>query len=712
MKKKILFLMLATFALASCNDDCDHGFDGGGINSDILVGSWYEETQNEEDTYSSSSAFYGKYCNKLTQGEGQGTYRLDTENNRLTWSYRVNGMGMTSNWKLKNVTKYQFVQYSDVATLTYGKIVDTYNMNGGDSKAITFSELSVQGYESTNEHIATVSSDGLVTATGEKGTAYIKVKCLEADVYVKIIVEGDYADLWIDYSNLLECSHDEMVSLLGAPDLSSQNGILKYNLYSYNTPLHNILKGLGIAISTVNRRVNQVALNLREGIPQEDIQSYLDAHYYHYELGTEEGRYYYTTSPTLNTSRAIYVYEPEKHLVAIYTREDFKRDTGLGYWPDFTDYCFGMTSSQLQAQMEKKGYSLLPTTDFGSQPSNGNVKYSYDGYNYTSIVEFAFNQDNVVSEFIIYSDYPASEETTALIALKITEDYEFSNYETYGEKKIGTVYYNQPKTIRVFQDNHKVIFTDLSKPTVDWHPGLGIYWKGLGMDKNTLTNEFGNYSTVQSSINALTYYIKDRYVQSVNFLMDESNNTVKTINLFLDYAINSDMIRDYLNARYTFAEKDGQVERWFDAEKAEDATMRISFYPEEKVIVYGYPPKSFAISNYLDCIGLRKSQIQETITSWGGEWSLYGSQVCYTNPSESGMKAVWFSFDANTYKCNRISIQLNESGISEQEIVSMLDMQLEQKYGFEGLGYKYTSKDGKFGIFYSVQSGVIEISLE
>ena len=52
--KKLVFLLITAFAVASCNDDCDHGVGGGG-NLD-LVGSWYEETQNEEDTYSARSA--------------------------------------------------------------------------------------------------------------------------------------------------------------------------------------------------------------------------------------------------------------------------------------------------------------------------------------------------------------------------------------------------------------------------------------------------------------------------------------------------------------------------------------------------------------------------------------------------------------------------------------------------------------------------------
>ena len=50
--KKFLFLMLAAFALASCNDDCDHnivgggGDEGGDFTYEYLssgTGSWYEE---------------------------------------------------------------------------------------------------------------------------------------------------------------------------------------------------------------------------------------------------------------------------------------------------------------------------------------------------------------------------------------------------------------------------------------------------------------------------------------------------------------------------------------------------------------------------------------------------------------------------------------------------------------------------------------------
>ena len=165
--KKILFLLITAFAVASCNDDCDHGYATGENISMILVGSWYEETLNEENTYSASGSFYGKYCNTLVQGEGNGRYFIDSENNRLTWSYTSDGFSRTEDWKLTNVSEYGFTMSSEIAKLTYGKIVESYQMEAGKTKQISFDKETVLGYESKNSNIASVTSDGLITATGE-----------------------------------------------------------------------------------------------------------------------------------------------------------------------------------------------------------------------------------------------------------------------------------------------------------------------------------------------------------------------------------------------------------------------------------------------------------------------------------------------------------------------------------------------------------------
>jgi hypothetical protein len=590
--KKVLFSMLAIFALASCNDDCDHDVGGGGITgSNFLVGSWYEETQNEEDTYSASSAFYCKFCNTLVQGEGQGTYYLDTERNRLTQSYHVNGMYRTNDWKLRDVSKYQFVQYSDLGVVTYGKIVDTYNMTGGETKSISFNELNVQGYESTNEHIATVSSDGLVTATGEKGTVYIKIKCLEATVYVKVVVGDNYPDLWIDYSGLLGNDYVAMRNLLGDPDSSSEND--GYSLYVYLTKFHSVLRGLRVSIDSDTHKIFQIDMLINEGVPLEKLLAYMNAHYY---LFADDGKeYYYSTSSELEGSRAVYTLLTDKETTGVGScaimmmeGELFEEYTNTDIVPKYSRF-FGLDEEQVIVSAAKRGWKYYDRFDTYSH--NGSVAYTLLGYDYCNTIEFVYNSDNLVSQCVVYMSNNAPDR----MLLKYLED----NFtEAENEKTLRKlVYYNSAKTMKAEFDilTKALYFTDLSQKLFD-PVVLGTYWKGMGKSKQEVINLFGQpYSSgnVDEDTDYMAYVVIGDYIQHIDFYLSKSTGNVIQINMQLQDSVDDNEIISYLNKWYHFLEnkntEQGPRMRWLNAENPGNATLRTTYYPDYNLVVYGIP---------------------------------------------------------------------------------------------------------------------------
>lgn len=711
--KKILFLMLTAFALASCNDDCDHGVSGGSINSDILVGSWYEETQNEEDTYSASSAFYGKYCNRLVQGEGQGTYLLDSERNRLTWSYQVNGMKMTSDWKLRDVSKYQFVQYSDVAVLTYGKIVDTYNMNGGDTKTISFNELSIQGYESTNEHIATVSSDGLVTATGEKGTAYIKVTCSEATVYVKVIVGDNYPDLWIDYSGLLGKDYAAMKDMLGDPTRSNEND--GYSLFVYVTELHNILQGLRVSINSDTHQIDQIDLIIREGVPQEEILTYMNTHYYRLS-GNYGTQYHYSTSSVLVESRAVYAYDTEKNAVLILAGEDYMDKMGLSLWPNLTS-TFGMSKTEVGDKMRNRGYVYLQS--FDSYSFNGSEGYMITGSDYSTAVEFAFNPDNVVSEYWMYLS-PSVDQAEVLKYLRnkyieATEEY----VETY-----GFIFYNEQKTLKlvfkVYQN--AVVFTDLTKTPVDLVI-LRDYWKGIGMTKSKLISTFGEPYLERDNDKGnrqCFYAVVNDYISSVTFNFNK-NGVVNLINIFLRDEVNADVVKAYLNRLYVFQEEEasdnGPKLKWINAANEEEADMRISFYSDYGVVAYApvkeegpthMPIDDTILPDYSILISQTASQVKSLMGA--PERELAGSYV-YSPSGHEFVKRLYVRFNENTITDNTlvstVSVNLQDNHNQDKLLDYLNGVYSAASEYTSSTSYGYRSSDGSVLIVYTPSSNTI-----
>lgn len=587
--KKILILLLTAFAVASCNDDCDHGFDNGQINSDILVGSWYEETQNEEDTYSPSSAFYGKYCNQFQQGEGQGTYILDPERNRMKWSYQINGMHMTNDWKLRDISKYQFVQYSDIGICTYGKIVETHDMDGGDTQKIAFNELNVLGYESINENIATVSSDGIITATGEKGTAYIKIKTAEANVYAKVIVGANVPDLWIDYSCLLGRNYDDMKELLGPPSINSKDIINGEEIdnYSYNTHFHNILKGVSVAISQTTHKIIQIALSINDGVPQDVVMSYLKNHYYQ-QTDESAGEYSFSSSSDSEESRAVYVYYPTSKLVGIFPSfEEYDKQMGLAIWPRFNRF-FGLNKAQVKRVAESKGWKYNKASDAIS--FNGSEIYTFEGYDFTDAIEVVYNTEDVVSQCFL--QVPMSQLS---YIWELTKGYTLEEAES--TKKM--VYYNPDKTLKVEYHPtsnfyYKLSFTDLRQKAVD-RVILGNFWKGLGMTKQQVIDTFGNpyVSDTDEGIDFMKYLIYDDFIIVTEFSFDKSTGNVNQIYMELQDTADDNEVIAYLNRLYYFSENEQTLQgprmRWLNTEKKENATLRATYYPDYNVMLYSKP---------------------------------------------------------------------------------------------------------------------------
>ncbi len=706
--KKTLFLLFTALAVVSCNDDCDHF--GDSLDLD-MVGSWYEETQNEEDTYSSTGTFYGRYCNKLTQGEGQGNYRYDSEQKRLSWSYHVNGMGMTDDWTIKDYSKHQFTMYSDKAILTYGKIVETYNMEGGSTQQIAFNELTVQGYESTNEHIATVSSSGLITATGEKGTVYIKVKCSGADVYVKVIVGEDYPDLWIDYSGLLGQDYATMKAMLGDPDKSEE--AFGYSIYRYDFNWHNILDEMYVRISSDTHKINQIALFVNQGITKDKIMSYMDAHYYPYTvIGTQ---HYYTTSSKLRDARALYGVETDTTKTGTGGYSVFMLPTeDIAPWPSFKSY-YGMNKEELQKAMNIKGYEFYLSMD--SYSFDTSDAYLTSGEPSVYAVEFVYNPDKVVSQYWLYF-MPGVDQNE--LYEKFLRDFYYEATEEYVES-YGIIFYNRDKTQKVvlkpstdiWTDGPKLIFTDLTKKPVDLVI-LNDYWKGVGMTRSQLIEKWGY--PYQESNGRIIYAPMTDYITIVNFFVNSNTGKVNPVNVILREEVEAETVKAYLNRLYTFnveeETEDGQVFRWLNAKTVEEADMRISYYPDYGVVAYApYPivsdpgpvPESEGIiPDYTNLIGETASQV---INELGEPDRILGNTYAYQPQNHEFVKLCFVDFEDNPITdatlCKSVSVTLQDNH-NQAKVLEFLNERYTSKSE-----YSFSSKDGSVAITYIPSSNSI-----
>lgn len=334
--KKYLFLIAAAIALGltSCGEEnCDHDLNTGNpaTETKTVAGSWYEEAQNEEMRMNTSGTFYNKYCNRTRSGETEGRWEYDPTNERLTWTYSFMGQTQFIDWSVKLADNSLTISSNKNGTFTYEKIVESYQLQVGDTKQITFAQTTgnaVVSYTSRNPRLASVKSDGQITAEGEKGTTYIKVQTRDFNVWVKVVVGDDCLDLWYDYPSLMGMDYAGIKNVLGAPSFNGDDG------YSYQWSLsayHDYLTYANVCLDKQTGKVNEITLALNNALSESELLTYLKAHYY--EAPTV-GDNYYTTSPDVENSAAVLYYDKDKKQVdmaasAYYVLADYTSDFGL-----------------------------------------------------------------------------------------------------------------------------------------------------------------------------------------------------------------------------------------------------------------------------------------------------------------------------------------------------------------------------------------------
>ncbi|MDO4160459.1 MAG: hypothetical protein Q4D41_08395, partial [Prevotellaceae bacterium] len=300
MKKNLSIIALAiTLGFTSCSEeDCDHiASDSSSSTSttNSIVGSWYEEAENEEIRLNENGTFYDKYCNTRLCGEVEGRWEYDKDNSKLTWTYSYSGQTQYADWAINNHTEFSFTIYSEtVGSHILEKIVETYELEVGETVDIQFPtsypSYTVQSYESKNERLASVTSDGKITAEGEKGCTYIKIKTSTGNVWVKVIVGDDCLDLWYDYQSLIGVNYSTLRNVLGTPSITGEDG---YS-YGFTTTYHDYIKEVDVFLNQSTGLVEEIQLLFRVGVAESQLLSYLNTHYYTWTYDS-----YYTTSPVL-----------------------------------------------------------------------------------------------------------------------------------------------------------------------------------------------------------------------------------------------------------------------------------------------------------------------------------------------------------------------------------------------------------------------------
>lgn len=607
MKKILSLIALAmTIVFSSCSDEaCNH--QGGGVCPPIenwIEGLWYVEADNEEINFGNSGTFYDRYSNVELSGETEGHYEMDYANMKLTYRYSYLGNNITKDWTVKNHTEFGFkLSSSDASGLDVQKIVEQHKLTVGKTVKLNFAtervDINVSSYKSNNELIATVGSDGTVTAMGGKGTTYIKMTTNAGNIWAKITVGEDNKNLWCDYVSIIGADYNAMRQYFGRLGEPATDGI---DYFKYIMSVHQYVESVNILVDTDKDFVKAIQLYIKEGVPPVEINSYLKSRFYE-----QEGFAFYTTQPDIEESKAIVTYDQEIRCVYLLETQSHLYPE---LWGDFTKL-FGTDKTSVKSAMDKYGYSFL-MSDYSYSVDGSDYYYITDN-KFLTMAGFVFNPDKQVSEFWLYLNPQSNpNEIYRNFAHYYIEDENESTDESL-------TFYSKDKSLKVVLNlvYPAVIYTKL---TMKQHEApeqpetqdmLGNYYEGLGMSREQIISHFGTPLVEESD--AVGYYVGNEYVSVVVFRMNTEVNKCRRVIVTINESVANTTVMDFFNSKYTvfpnLTEEDGSQYAWTNGPSLAESTLGIIYFPDDKTIYYEPLGSAANVKAMTRAIGSTRSDI-------------------------------------------------------------------------------------------------------
>lgn len=571
--------VLSLFTLAICmqmSSCCEDPLPQPASLNNKIEGLWYVEADNEEINYGNSGTFYDRYCNVELSGETVGSYEIDYANMKLTYRYSYLDNNISKDWIVKDQTEFGFKLSSPIASgLEVEKIVEQYKLNVGETIKLNFaadrSDINVSSYKSNNELIASVTSDGVVTAMGGKGTTYIKLKTNVGNVWAKITIGEDNKDLWCDYVSIIGADYNTMIQYFSRIGEPTSDGI---DYFAYPMSVHQYIKSINILLNTEEDFVTAIQLFIKEGVPPVEIESYLKSRYY------EQERYgFYSTQPEIEESKAIVTYDQEKHCVTMFETQHTMHPE---LWRDFTKL-FGLDKTSVKNTMDKYGYSFVMSDN--SYSVDGSDYYYITENGYLTMAGFVFNPDKQVSEFWLYLNLNSNpNHIYNYLVHKYKEDESESSDDSL-------VFYDEEKSTKVVFDliSSTVIYTKLTMKRHEANSNiLGNYYEGLGMTHDQILSQFGTPLTDEN--NAIGYFIGNAYISIVVFYTNAETNKCIRVSATINENVAATTIMEHLNSKYTVYPKltaeDGSQYAWINGPSLEESTLGIIYFPNNSKIYF------------------------------------------------------------------------------------------------------------------------------
>lgn len=258
----IVLLIMSLMSIISCSDSDEKGnFES--FEETLFYGEWCSISGSmvSNITLDKNGSCNGKVYVDIgitpkEYEEIKGTWAYYPSSNSLLMSvyHSVNPRDERTSYKVIALNKYnlQLREVETGAEDNYCKVINNIMMEAGNTQKINIDGIIAKGYSSSNSAIASVSTDGLITANNQ-GIAFIQVSSDEGTAIVKVFVKARVAK----YVSELSDKIDDIMKEYGTPDAMGAMG--QNQAILYKSPLFDVaLSNVQYQYDEVTREVTRV----------------------------------------------------------------------------------------------------------------------------------------------------------------------------------------------------------------------------------------------------------------------------------------------------------------------------------------------------------------------------------------------------------------------------------------------------------------------
>ncbi len=330
--KYFYLLTILLYLFCACNDlEVSSKDDISNQVAKNIVGSWFAESDDayEEDTFTDTGVTYAKFYFKTnfynsinTEGE------YTTEGNQFKQVSTILGTPSVMSFTIDEISSLLFRVSNDKnGSFIYYRIIGAKTYQVGDvtnlEPIVLLSnfcndEVSILGFSTIDESIASVNDKGIITAKLQ-GQTYVKVQTTLGIVVIKITVNDD-KNLWNNYAQSLRKSSFDTEQVFGPYYFYKDEYSLIYSSDNYYVREYEFTFG-------DDKKVEYITLFLRPNSEERDILNYLSDRFdFISENFTKNGEhcFWYVENQENRLFSEYYIYYlPEKKTI-IYTLCDVK----------------------------------------------------------------------------------------------------------------------------------------------------------------------------------------------------------------------------------------------------------------------------------------------------------------------------------------------------------------------------------------------------